>query len=372
MKKFALFPVLAVFLLVSCDSSRVLTSTVDDVYASPKEEKEKARQLAAEEAKRQAIARAEAEEEQKKYDQQKQAASPKEKNNSYYQDPQYSAEDYYDYEYASRINRFHNPMGLGYYDAYYTNMYTYNNNPAYYGTSIYNTWGMMPSQQFSSISFGISNSWGYGGYGMGYDPFYSSMYYPYYDPWYPYPSYSGYGSWGYMNSYNNGYWNGYRNGMYNSNMMNYYNSLDANTYSNKVNAPRSSNMGGGRRGGDNTITNPQQQRYFESVSEQGNSRPRFENTNRRVMRQPENEGTTPARNSNPGNQQEQSVPTERGTRNTGRSRNENRVERQQAPVEQTPQRRSEPVVAPANSGNNNSGGSSTRNSGSGGGSRRPH
>src|SRR5690606_34044306 len=112
------------------------------------------------------------------------------------------------YEYASRINRFHNPIGVGYYDSYYTNMYTYTGNPAFYGTSIYSGYGWgMPSQQFGVMSFGVSSCWGCGG-GMAYGS-------SFYDPWcgcnrfgnnwgygsgFGYGSYWGYGGgWGYGN-----------------------------------------------------------------------------------------------------------------------------------------------------------------------------
>ena len=47
-------------------------------------------------------------------------------------------DDYYDYEYASRLRRFNDyNMGYGYYDDYYTNSYWYNYDPYFWGVSIY-------------------------------------------------------------------------------------------------------------------------------------------------------------------------------------------------------------------------------------------
>ena len=61
-------------------------------------------------------------------------------NNTY--TSSYSDDDYYDYAYAARIRRFNSPYynTWSYYDPYYTNMYYYNYNPYYFGTSIYSTY----------------------------------------------------------------------------------------------------------------------------------------------------------------------------------------------------------------------------------------
>ncbi len=112
-------------------------------------------------------------------------------------------DDSYDYNYSSRIRRFHSHCyNWSYYDDYYTNMYWYDYNPYSWGTSIYigyHWWG--PSFYYSSTPF----------------------YYGYY----------GYSNYGY-NSYSSGYWNGYQQGWYNSNYDNhsqpyYYNSRDNNS-----------------------------------------------------------------------------------------------------------------------------------------------
>jgi hypothetical protein len=100
--------------------------------------------------------------------------------NNYYDG--YGYDDYYDYSYASRINRFYSPyMGYNYYAPYYTGFY--------YDPWYYDSW------YGPYFSFGYN--WGYG-----------SMYwgYPYYSYYYPYNSY--------WYGYNNGFWDGYYYGNY--------------------------------------------------------------------------------------------------------------------------------------------------------------
>lgn len=154
-------------------------------------------------------------------------------NNYYGNNNQFVYDDYYDYAYASRIRRFHNPSyGFGYYDSYYTNTYFYNYDPYFYGTSIYtgyNWWG-------PSITF--SYGWGFGSYyncGWG-SPYWGS---PWamncYNNWYGYPYYGNNYWWGYNNGYWNGYWNGYNNGYWNGYNNGLYNSYYYNTYDNNSN-----------------------------------------------------------------------------------------------------------------------------------------
>jgi hypothetical protein len=374
MKNLATLTVLAAFSLMSCETSRVITSS-DDVYARPAEEKKLEQQAAAEKARQEAIA---AEKERSEMAAASKAAEPG-NDNKYYKDPEYRAEDYYDYEYASRINRFYNPIGVGYYDNYYTNMYTYNQNPMMYGTSIYSSYGYgMPSQQFSSISFGISTGYGYG-YGSRWNQC-GGPYYPYYDPWCSSYMYSpwgynnwAYNNWGYMNGYNQGYYQGYNNAQWA-----YYNRFDANSGYGKVEyGPRGSNMGGNSRGHTNPgmqVNNDSpHQRYIESVAAEQDSRPRFSNSNsRRIMRDNSGmENANPSR-SNGGvriDNNNQPVPDQRP--DGGRNRNNNRVSnRQQEPVFNDNSSRREPVFNNSNSGNN-SGTSSPRHTGGGGEGRRP-
>ena len=109
----------------------------------------------------------------------------------------------YDYEYSSRVRRFHNSApGFSYYSNYYVDNYWYcNNDPYYYGSSIY-----------TSPNYGYYNGWG--------NNYYSGWrnHYNYYN--------QGWGNnynYGWGNNFNNGwgnnYWNnGYRNyfGLYNN------------------------------------------------------------------------------------------------------------------------------------------------------------
>ena len=83
--------------------------------------------------------------------------------NNHYYDP-YMYDDYYDYSYAARIKRFHDPYyGFGYYDPYFTNSYWYNYNPWHFGTSIY----MGYPYWSPSLAFSLSYGWGWGSIGMG-------------------------------------------------------------------------------------------------------------------------------------------------------------------------------------------------------------
>src|ERR1700740_2291380 len=154
---FLMIAIMCVVLFSSCSGLRKMqTHDNEDVYLSPKKDhaafyKPEEVPVAAATAKTAA------------------AVPQDDPNNPYYKDRAYSPDDYYDNQYASRIKRFYNPTnGLGYYDSYYTNSYFYNQNPAYYGTSIYssyNFWG--PS--YNSMVY-ANNIGGYGGYspGIGY------------------------------------------------------------------------------------------------------------------------------------------------------------------------------------------------------------
>lgn len=147
--------------------------------------------------------------------------------NNYYNGDNYNFEnEYYDYEYTSRIRRFHRPVGrYGYYDDYYTNYYYYNYDPYYYGTSVYVSYGWWyPSPWRWSVGWG----WGGGYYGGGWGWNYGWGH-GWGSPWH-----WGYGGgWGwygssYWGGYNHGYWDGYHDGLYASG--NYYNSYDRNSY----------------------------------------------------------------------------------------------------------------------------------------------
>ena len=169
------------------------------------------------------------------------AVEQDEKGNTYvtnkYYDSDFNSDDYYDYEYATRMRRFYHPVSnYGYYDNYYTNSYLYNGNPACWGLSVYlgyPWWGpsyysynYYPNYYYYS-GWNCGGGWGYGGCGWGWNNGWG-----YNGGWcgngWGYGS--GYG-WGYNNGYNNGYWdgywNGYNDGSYNGMANNYYyNSYD--------------------------------------------------------------------------------------------------------------------------------------------------
>jgi len=143
--------------------------------------------------------------------------------NNYYGD--YYADDN-DYAYSSRIRRFHrNNTAWGYYDPWYTNMYYYNYDPFFWGTSI--NVGFWPNYGWGG------NNWGWGG-GFGWNNGFNN-------------------GWGWNNGWNNGwgggfgtpacfgggfgggwgggnYWNGYNNG-FNDGLAygGYYNTFDSNS-----------------------------------------------------------------------------------------------------------------------------------------------
>lgn len=116
----------------------------------------------------------------------------------------YYGSDFYDYDYlySSRIRRFSRPYySWNYYDPFFTDMFYYNYNPAYWGMSIY--YG-----SYFSPYFGFSYSpWYYGGYypyysWRYYDPWYSSFYSPFYRSYYMgYYDYYGFGYYPYSYYY---------------------------------------------------------------------------------------------------------------------------------------------------------------------------
>ena len=126
-------------------------------------------------------------------------------------------DDYYDYEYSSRLRRFHQPNpGYSYYDDYYTNLYNYNYDPFMWGTSIYMGYNWMwPSYSYfrPGWNFGIGLGFGYPYSGFAWDPFFYSSLYPYYYGYSPYGFYNYYDSPYYSyNSYDHNGSNGYHRG----------------------------------------------------------------------------------------------------------------------------------------------------------------
>lgn len=131
--------------------------------------------------------------------------------NNYYNGDNYDYNnEYYDYEYSSRIRRFHRPYGgYGYYDNCYTNYYWYDYNPYNYGVSVYTSYGWWYPRPWGwNVGWswgGFYTSWGWNTMGWGWNR-----------------PYGWYGS-----SYWAGYNHGYNDGFYAGN---YYNSYDRNSY----------------------------------------------------------------------------------------------------------------------------------------------
>jgi hypothetical protein len=294
MKKLGLAVCALSVLLSACNSSKIMSYS-DDVYANPSEEKRLAAVAAVEKAKKEA-------EEKQKVEDARLAQKAKDDANPYYKDPEYSQDDYYDYEYASRVRRFHQPVsGTGYYDNWYTNSYWYNNNPSFYGNSIYAnpTWAMMPSAQFGYYN----NGWGMGygnGWGTTWNNGWNNSYYGYNNGWNngwnspwncPSSAYwmgynQGYNNgwygqpYGWGNSWNNGGWgNGWNNGGWG-----YYNSFDVNSGYSHV-GPRGSMTGGNNArssygGMSYSEAQSSSRAYFESVVAAQANTPKFEETAR--------------------------------------------------------------------------------------------
>lgn len=232
-------------IISSCTSLKNISFYEDtDSYVNIKQERRKKAEMLAKQKQQ--------EEERQKYIQDS-IAKEQEKinNNPYYKEPNYSKDDYYDYEYAARIKRFYNPVcGLGYYDNWYTN-YGFYGTP-YYGSSIYmnygnyypystygNYWGNPYFSPYYSIGYGYSP------YSYGYSPYYGYGYYPYGYGYSPY-------SYGYSPYYGYGYY-----------PYNYYNAYDINsgTY-----APRGSHEGFNSARTVNNITREENNFSKNSVS----------------------------------------------------------------------------------------------------------
>lgn len=127
----------------------------------------------------------------------------------------YYTDDYYDYAYAARLRRFHNPYCFNsYYSDWYTNMYWYDYNPYSWGMSIYLGYNFWYPSYYYYPSF-----YRFGWY---------DWYYPYYGWYDPYPF--GYWGGGFYSGYNYGYWNGFYDGYWFGSYNNYYNSHDYNSY----------------------------------------------------------------------------------------------------------------------------------------------
>lgn len=160
-----------------------------------------------------------------------------------YDQDDFDAEGYYDYEYSSRIKRFNSEAtGFDYYDNYYTDSYQYTGITHNHGTSIYSGCGTCYS--YPSVALSLGFGWGYPYYRHGwYDPFYyrspwSFPYYGYY-PYYGHYPYYGYNS--YWTGYNHGYWDGYYGSGYGGGY--YYPSYDDDRSGKSYYGPRGTRSG---------------------------------------------------------------------------------------------------------------------------------
>lgn len=233
----------ALILAALTSGAKLVAQVDDDIYFSPKDIKP--RQAVQQEQQQQQAPPATQPQDDYYNGKTQNSRQGRQQDNINYDDTRYSSrdfryDDYYDYEYAARLRRFHSPYyNSGYYDPFYTNTYWYTGNPYHWGLSVYlgyNWWGP------SYYTYSYTPGWYWGvSYGS-----------PYYSSWgcgWGYPYY-GYGS--YMNGYSNGYWHGYYNGYYASHYNNYYyNSYDQNSTNNGTHyGPRRGLAGGsGTSGG---------------------------------------------------------------------------------------------------------------------------
>ncbi|MFT4543737.1 MAG: hypothetical protein ACI9EQ_000186, partial [Bacteroidia bacterium] len=128
--------------------------------------------------------------------------------NNYYDDYD---QDQDDFAYSSRIRRFHRNNTWGYYDPWYTNMYYYNYDPFFWGTSINTGWGWNNGWN----NFGWNSGFNNWGWNNGWNR-------PFGVP----ACYGGFNSWGWnngWNAYNVGFNDGFNAGLANG----YYNSFDS-------------------------------------------------------------------------------------------------------------------------------------------------
>ena len=322
MKKLVIISTVAIALLSSCVTQKMGTYTYnDDVYANPKEDRILEARIAAE--KKQAKEAAD-----KRYNDSlatlQRIQKEKDDANPYYKDREFKYDDYYDYEYATRVRRFNNGItGLSYYDNYYTNSYWYNNNPYNYGISVYNGyswWGSNYNNYSYNPSVNFYNSWGWGfgnqfngfngynpymaGYMQGYNNgFNNGMWGNYYGFGNPYGNGFGFGNhhgfgygapfgYGFGNPYGfGGFGNPYGfGGMGYNNGWGYFNAFDNN--SSYSYGPRSSHGGGNSR----RVSNPGlAEQYKKEISDKQTTAVKFSE-----VKTPRNNSLSPVRGDNNG------------------------------------------------------------------------
>ncbi len=205
MKRLATLISLLFVILAGCSSTYQASGTYDDIYYTPSATAERVQQQE-EVAEVRTVEVTEYEQEV----QEEQAAWNSEEEPEFAET--YRMGNYYDFVYASRLRRFASPYNhFRYYDPWYTNMYWYTFNPAYFGVSIY-TGYMLPFYFYDRHLYGLS-TWSY--------PYYSYNSWAM-DPFWGY-NWLGYGS-NYGYGYNYGYGGSY---LYNPYI---YNSFDSSNY----------------------------------------------------------------------------------------------------------------------------------------------
>jgi len=236
MRTFVLFLALVAFFFTSCSTTYYSTTppVYDDVYYTAQQVTPTPMQTVTPSSQSQGNYYAEGEylSDESVYD----AYQPDYSDTSSSGGNTYITNNYYGYDYASRIRRFHQPY---YFDDYWSGYYT---NPYFYYPS------------YGGFNFSLGFNWGWGSFGWGY-PYYG--YYPsyYWDPWYDW--YSPYYSWGYpyygYGSYWNGFWDGYYTGLWVGNKYyDYYDGYPGFYYGHRSSRGSTNSSNGGGRGSDGT------------------------------------------------------------------------------------------------------------------------
>jgi len=231
--------IISALILSACQTSYVATSAYDDVYYTPKTAAGNNAQALNYGNNADAERFTQSSDPEVKYVESQDASTsnqaaysaetlpaPSNESTDEYYYVEEGADDYYDYDYASRINHFNGSyVDAGYYSPIYTGV-------GYYP---YSGFGMSVGYGYGMPYAGFSMSFGYGmGYPYYYDPWY-------YDPWYyPYYGYGYYPYYGYP-YYGGSYWNGYYDGYY-AGSGGYYPSGDG-YYSGSYYGPRNSRSG---------------------------------------------------------------------------------------------------------------------------------
>lgn len=269
MKPIVILSLLAAVLFVSCSATRSGITVYDDVYYSPSDPVVHVKEIVVTTTEKQDVAPQQEYYQDEAYSADTNYETPYAET-EYYTDPQgntvinnYYYGDYYDYSYASRIRRFHRNYGFdSYYHDFYTNMYWYNYDPFYWGTSIYIGCGYYPWDSYYPYSYG----WGWPR-----RSYWSIWYNPYYMYGFGYPHY--YYGWysSYWTGYRHGYWDGYYGYPYYGGGW-YMNSKDQNSYYYGPRTGFASNTGSGTMGGGSGRPATFGERYEKAIAAENTGR----------------------------------------------------------------------------------------------------